>query len=168
MEDSVEDQNQKINGLIVKLDSLEIRSRKSQLENLSLIINWSDSTDKRIRNIFKSISFNSGKQIVQFKELRNDLTAINSLDSMIPNRLIILKSQLIDLRTDINNDIGSNSQNDTNILVESLNISQIEGLINLRDSGYRRIMTNFNELQSNLDSSLNVILINEYSLVCDQ
>ena len=161
MEDSVEDQNQKINGLIVKLDSLEIRSRKSQLENLSLIINWSDSTDKRIRNIFKSISFNSGKQIVQFKELRNDLTAINSLDSMIPNRLIILKSQLIDLRTDINNDIGSTSQNDTNILVESLNISQIEGLINLRDSGYRRIMTNFNELQSNLDSSLNVILINE-------
>lgn len=161
MEDSLEDQNQKINGLIVKLDSLEIRSRKSQLENLSLIINWSDSTDKRIRNIFKSISFNSGKQIVQFKELRNDLTAINSLDSMIPNRLIILKSQLIDLRTDINNDIGSNSQNDTNILVESLNISQIEGLINLRDSGYRRIMTNFNELQSNLDSSLNVILINE-------
>ncbi len=161
MEDSVEDQNQKINGLIVKLDSLEIRSRKSQLENLSLIINWSDSTDKRIRNIFKSISFNSGKQIVQFKELRNDLTAINSLDSMIPNRLIILKSQLIDLRTDINNDIGSNSQNDTNILVESLNISQIEGLINLRDSGYRRIMTNFIELQSNLDSSLNVILINE-------
>ena len=129
MEDSVEDQNQKINGLIVKLDSLEIRSRKSQLENLSLIINWSDSTDKRIRNIFKSISFNSGKQIVQFKELRNDLTAINSLDSMIPNRLIILKSQLIDLRTDINNDIGSNSQNDTNILVESLNISQIEGFI---------------------------------------
>ncbi len=161
MEYSVEDQNQKINGLIVKLDSLEIRSRKSQLENLSLIINWSDSTDKRIRNIFKSISFNSGKQIVQFKELRNDLTAINSLDSMIPNRLIILKSQLIDLRTDINNDIGSNSQNDTNILVESLNISQIEGLINLRDSGYRRIMTNFIELQSNLDSSLNVILINE-------
>ncbi|MGB1517946.1 MAG: hypothetical protein ACPG8K_02470 [Crocinitomicaceae bacterium] len=161
MEDSLEDQNQKINGLIVKLDSLEIRSRKSQLENLSLIINWSDSTDKRIRNIFKSISFNSGKQIVQFKELRNDLTAINSLDSMIPNRLIILKSQLIDLRTDINNDIGSNSQNDTNILVESLNISQIEGLINLRDSGYRRIMTNFIELQSNLDSSLNVILINE-------
>ncbi len=161
MEDSVEDQNQKINGLIVKLDSLEIRSRKSQLENLSLIINWSDSTDKRIRNIFKSISFNSGKQIVQFKELRNNLTAINSLDSMIPNRLIILKSQLIDLRTDINNDIGSNSQNDTNILVESLNISQIEGLINLRDSGYRRIMTNFIELQSNLDSSLNVILINE-------
>jgi len=161
MEDSLEDQNQKINGLIVKLDSLEIRSRKSQLENLSLIINWSDSTDKRIRNIFKSISFNSGKQIVQFKELRNDLTAINSLDSMIPNRLIILKSQLIDLRTDINNDIGSTSQNDTNILVESLNISQIEGLINLRDSGYRRIMTNFNELQSNLDSSLNVILINE-------
>jgi len=161
MEDSVEDQNQKINGLIVKLDSLEIRSRKSQLENLSLIINWSDSTDERIRNIFKSISFNSGKQIVQFKELRNDLTAINSLDSMIPNRLIILKSQLIDLRTDINNDIGSNSQNDTNILVESLNISQIEGLINLRDSGYRRIMTNFIELQSNLDSSLNVILINE-------
>ena len=161
MEDSVEDQNQKINGLIVKLDSLEIRSRKSQLENLSLIINWSDSTDKRIRNIFKSISFNSGKQIVQFKELRNDLTAINSLDSMIPNRLIILKSQLINLRTDINNDIGSTSQNDTNILVESLNISQIEGLINLRDSGYRRIMTNFNELQSNLDSSLNVILINE-------
>ena len=161
MEDSLEDQNQKINGLIVKLDSLEIRSRKSQLENLSLIINWSDSTDKRIRNIFKSISFNSGKQIVQFKELRNDLTAINSLDSMIPNRLIILKSQLINLRTDINNDIGSTSQNDTNILVESLNISQIEGLINLRDSGYRRIMTNFNELQSNLDSSLNVILINE-------
>lgn len=161
MEDSVEDQNQKINGLIVKLDSLEIRSRKSQLENLSLIINWSDSTDKRIRNIFKSISFNSGKQIVQFKELRNDLTAINSLDSMIPNRLIILKSQLINLRTDINNDIGSTSQNDTNILVESLNITQIEGLINLRDSGYRRIMTNFNELQSNLDSSLNVILINE-------
>ncbi len=161
MEDSLEDQNQKINGLIVKLDSLEIRSRKSQLENLSLIINWSDSTDKRIRNIFKSISFNSGKQIVQFKELRNNLTAINSLDSMIPNRLIILKSQLIDLRTDINNDIGSNSQNDTNILVESLNISQIEGLINLRDSGYRRIMTNFIELQSNLDSSLNVILINE-------
>ena len=161
MEDSVEHQNEKINGLIVKLDSLEIRSRKSQLENLSLIINWSDSTDKRIRNIFKSISFNSGKQIVQFKELRNDLTAINSLDSMIPNRLIILKSQLIDLRTDINNDIGSTSQNDTNILVESLNISQIEGLINLRDSGYRRIMTNFNELQSNLDSSLNVILINE-------
>ncbi len=161
MEDSLEDQNQKINGLIVKLDSLEIRSRKSQLENLSLIINWSDSTDKRIRNIFKSISFNSGKQIVQFKEIRNDLTAINSLDSMIPNRLIILKSQLIDLRTDINNDIGSNSQNDTNILVESLNISQIEGLINLRDSGYRRIMTNFIELQSNLDSSLNVILINE-------
>ena len=161
MEDSLEDQNQKINGLIVKLDSLEIRSRKSQLENLSLIINWSDSTDKRIRNIFKSISFNSGKQIVQFKELRNDLTAINSLDSMIPNRLIILKSQLIDLRTDINNDIGSTSQNDTNILVESLNISQIEGLLNLRDSGYRRIMTNFNELQSNLDSSLNVILINE-------
>lgn len=161
MEDSVEDQNQKINGLIVKLDSLELRSRKSQLENLSLIINWSDSTDKRIRNIFKSISFNSGKQIVQFKELRNDLTAINSLDSMIPNRLIILKSQLINLRTDINNDIGSTSQNDTNILVESLNISQIEGLINLRDSGYRRIMTNFNELQSNLDSSLNVILINE-------
>ena len=161
MEDSVEDQNQKINGLIVKLDSLELRSRKSQLENLSLIINWSDSTDKRIRNIFKSISFNSGKQIVQFKELRNDLTAINSLDSMIPNRLIILKSQLINLRTDINNDIGSNSQNDSNILVESLNISQIEGLINLRDSGYRRIMTNFNELQSNLDSSLNVILINE-------
>ncbi len=161
MEDSVEDQNQKINGLIVKLDSLEIRSRKSQLENLSLIINWSDSTDKRIRNIFKSISFNSGKQIVQFKELRNNLTAINSLDSMIPNRLIILKSQLIDLRTDINNDIGSTSQNDTNILVESLNITQIEGLINLRDSGYRRIMTNFNELQSNLDSSLNVILINE-------
>lgn len=52
MEDSVEDQNQKINGLIVKLDSLELRSRKSQLENLSLIINWSDSTDKRIRNIF--------------------------------------------------------------------------------------------------------------------
>lgn len=161
MEDSVEDQNQKINGLIVKLDSLESRSRKSQLENLSLIINWSDSTDKRIRNIFKSISFNSGKQIVQFKELRNDLTAINSLDSMIPNRLIILKSQLINLRTDINNDIGSTSRNDTNILVESLNISQIEGLINLRDSGYRRIMTNFNELQSNLDSSLNVILINE-------
>lgn len=161
MEDSLEDQNQKINGLIVKLDSLEIRSRKSQLENLSLIINWSDSTDKRIRNIFKSISFNSGKQIVQFKELRNDLTAINSLDSMIPNRLIILKSQLINLRTDINNDIGSNSQNDSNILVESLNISQIEGLINLRDSRYRRIMTNFNELQSNLDSSLNVILINE-------
>ena len=161
MEDSVEEQNQKINGLIVKLDSLELRSRKSQLENLSLIINWSDSTDKRIRNIFKSISFNSGKQIVQFKELRNDLTAINSLDSMIPNRLIILKSQLIDLRTDINNDVGSNSENDTNILVESLNISQIEGLINLRDSGYRRIMTNFNELQSNLDSSLNVILINE-------
>lgn len=161
MEDSVEDQNQKINGLIVKLDSLELRSRKSQLENLSLIINWSDSTDKRIRNIFKSISFNSGKQIVQFKELRNDLTAINSLDSMIPNRLIILKSQLINLRTDINNDIGSTSRNDTNILVESLNISQIEGLINLRDSGYRRIMTNFNELQSNLDSSLNVILINE-------
>ena len=161
MEYSVEDQNQKINGLIVKLDSLELRSRKSQLENLSLIINWSDSTDKRIRNIFKSISFNSGKQIVQFKELRNDLTAINSLDSMIPNRLIILKSQLINLRTDINNDIGSTSQNDTNILVESLNISQIEGLINLRDSGYRRIMTNFNELQSNLDSSLNVILINE-------
>lgn len=161
MEDSVEDQNQKINGLIVKLDSLELRSRKSQLENLSLIINWSDSTDKRIRNIFKPISFNSGKQIVQFKELRNDLTAINSLDSMIPNRLIILKSQLINLRTDINNDIGSTSQNDTNILVESLNISQIEGLINLRDSGYRRIMTNFNELQSNLDSSLNVILINE-------
>ena len=161
MEDSVEDQNQKINGLIVKLDSLELRSRKSQLENLSLIINWSDSTDKRIRNIFKSISFNSGKQIVQFKELRNDLTAINSLDSMIPNRLIILKSQLINLRTDINNDIGSTSQNDANILVESLNISQIEGLINLRDSGYRRIMTNFNELQSNLDSSLNVILINE-------
>lgn len=161
MEDSVEDQNQKINGLIVKLDSLELRSRKSQLENLSLIINWSDSTDKRIRNIFKSISFNSGKQIVQFKELRNDLTAINSLDSMIPNRLIILKSQLINLRTDINNDIGSTSQNDTNILVESLNISQIEGLINLRDSGYRRIMTNFIELQSNLDSSLNVILINE-------
>lgn len=161
MEDSVEDQNQKINGLIVKLDSLELRSRKSQLENLSLIINWSDSTDKRIRNIFKSISFNSGKQIVQFKELRNDLTAINSLDSMIPNRLIILKSQLINLRTDINNDIGSTSQNDTNILIESLNISQIEGLINLRDSGYRRIMTNFNELQSNLDSSLNVILINE-------
>lgn len=80
---------------------------------------------------------------------------------MIPNRLIILKSQLINLRTDINNDIGSTSQNDTNILVESLNISQIEGLINLRDSGYRRIMTNFNELQSNLDSSLNVILINE-------
>ena len=80
---------------------------------------------------------------------------------MIPNRLIILKSQLIDLRTDINNDVGSNSENDTNILVESLNISQIEGLINLRDSGYRRIMTNFNELQSNLDSSLNVILINE-------
>ena len=161
MEDSVEEQNQKINGLIVKLDSLELRSRKSQLENLSLIINWSDSTDKRIRNIFKSISFNSGKQIVQFKELRNDLTAINSLDSMIPNRLIILKSQLINLRTDINNDIGSTSRNDTNILVESLNISQIEGLINLRDSGYRRIMTNFNELQSNLDSSLNVILINE-------
>ena len=161
MEDSVGHQNDKINGLIVKLDSLELRSRKSQLENLSLIINWSDSTDKRIRNIFKSISFNSGKQIVQFKELRNDLTAINSLDSMIPNRLIILKSQLINLRTDINNDIGSNSQNDTNILVESLNISQIEGLINLRDSGYRRIMTNFNELQSNLDSSLNVILINE-------
>ena len=161
MEDSLENQNQKINGLIVKLDSLELRSRKSQLENLSLIINWSDSTDKRIRNIFKSISFNSGKQIVQFKELRNDLTAINSLDSMIPNRLIILKSQLINLRTDINNDIGSNSQNDTNILVESLNISQIEGLINLRDSGYRRIMTNFIELQSNLDSSLNVILINE-------
>jgi len=161
MEYSVEDQNQKINGLIVKLDSLELRSRKSQLENLSLIINWSDSTDKRIRNIFKSISFNSGKQIVQFKELRNDLTAINSLDSMIPNRLIILKSQLINLRTDINNDIGSTSQNDTNILVESLNISQIEGLLNLRDSGYRRIMTNFNELQSNLDSSLNVILINE-------
>ena len=161
MEDSLENQNQKINGLIVKLDSLEIRSRKSQLENLSLIINWSDSTDKRIRNIFKSISFNSGKQIVQFKELRNDLTAINSLDSMIPNRLIILKSQVINLRTDINNDIGSTSQNDTNILVESLNISQIEGFINLRDSGYRRIMTNFNELQSNLDSSLNVILINE-------
>ena len=161
MEDSVGHQNDKINGLIVKLDSLELRSRKSQLENLSLIINWSDSTDKRIRNIFKSISFNSGKQIVQFKELRNDLTAINSLDSMIPNRLIILKSQLINLRTDINNDIGSNSQNDTNILVESLNISQIEGLINLRDSGYRRIMTNFIELQSNLDSSLNVILINE-------
>ena len=161
MEDSVEDQNQKINGLILKLDSLELRSRKSQLEYLSLIINWSDSTDKRIRNIFKSISFNSGKQIVQFKELRNDLTAINSLDSMIPNRLTILKSQLIDLRTDINNDVGSNSENDTNILVESLNISQIEGLINLRDSGYRRIMTNFNELQSNLDSSLNVILINE-------
>ena len=161
MEDSVEDQNQKINGLIVKLDSLELRSRKSQLENLSLIINWSDSTDKRIRNIFKSISFNSGKQIVQFKELRNDLKAISSLDSMIPNRLIILKSQLINLRTDINNDIGSTSQNDTNILVESLNITQIEGLINLRDSGYRRIMTNFNELQSNLDSSLNVILINE-------
>ena len=161
MEDSVEDQNQKINGLIVKLDSLELRSKKSQLENLSLIINWSDSTDKRIRNIFKSISFNSGKQIAQFKELRNDLTAISSLDSMIPNRLIILKSQLINLRTDINNDIGSTSQNDTNILVESLNISQIEGLINLRDSGYRRIMTNFNELQSNLDSSLNVILINE-------
>ena len=80
---------------------------------------------------------------------------------MIPNRLIILKSQLINLRTDINNDIGSTSQNDANILVESLNISQIEGLINLRDSGYRRIMTNFNELQSNLDSSLNVILINE-------
>ena len=161
MEDSVGHQNDKINGLIVKLDSLELRSRKSQLENLSLIINWSDSTDKRIRNIFKSISFNSGKQIVQFKELRNDLTAINSLDSMIPNRLIILKSQLINLRTDINNDIGSTSRNDTNILVESLNISQIEGLINLRDSGYRRIMTNFNELQSNLDSSLNVILINE-------
>ena len=161
MEDSVEDQNQKINGLIVKLDSLELRSKKSQLENLSLIINWSDSTDKRIRNIFKSISFNSGKQIAQFKELRNDLTAISSLDSMIPNRLIILKSQLINLRTDINNDIGSTSRNDTNILVESLNISQIEGLINLRDSGYRRIMTNFNELQSNLDSSLNVILINE-------
>ena len=161
MEDSVEHQNEKINGLIVKLDSLELRSRKSQLENLSLVINWSDSTDKRIRNIFKSISFNSGKQIVQFKELRNDLTAINSLDSIIPNRLIILKSQLINLRTDINNDIGSNSQNDTNILVESLNISQIEGLLNLRDSGYRRIMTNFIELQSNLDSSLNVILINE-------
>ena len=161
MEDSLENQNQKINGLIVKLDSLELRSRKSQLENLSLIINWSDSTDKRIRNIFKSISFNSGKQIAQFKELRNDLTAISSLDSMIPNRLIILKSQLINLRTDINNDIGSTSQNDTNILVESLNISQIEGLINLRDSGYRRIMTNFIELQSNLDSSLNVILINE-------
>ena len=80
---------------------------------------------------------------------------------MIPNRLIILKSQLINLRTDINNDIGSTSRNDTNILVESLNITQIEGLINLRDSGYRRIMTNFNELQSNLDSSLNVILINE-------
>ena len=159
--DSVGHQNDKINGLIVKLDSLELRSRKSQLENLSLIINWSDSTDKRIRNIFKSISFNSGKQIAQFKELRNDLTAINSLDSMIPNRLIILKSQLINLRTDINNDIGSTSQNDTNILVESLNISQIEGLINLRDSGYRRIMTNFIELQSNLDSSLNVILINE-------
>ena len=161
MEDSVEDQNQKINGLIVKLDSLELRSRKSQLENLSLVINWSDSTDKRIRNIFKSISFNSGKQIVQFKEFRNDLTAISSLDSTIPNRLIILKSQLINLRTDINNDIGSISQNDSNILVESLNISQIEGLINLRDSRYRRIMTNFNELQSNLDSSLNVILINE-------
>ena len=161
MEDSVGHQNDKINGLIVKLDSLELRSRKSQLENLSLVINWSDSTDKRIRNIFKSISFNSGKQIIQFKELRNDLTAINSLDSIIPNRLIILESQLINLRTDINNDIGSNSQNDTNILVESLNISQIEGLINLRDSGYRRIMTNFIELQSNLDSSLNVILINE-------
>lgn len=150
-----------VESMIVQLDSLETRSRELSIENLSEITKWSDTLDAKIRKLFKPVPFNIGKQIVTFTELKGELSIFNATDTLIEKRLIIQKSQLVNLKTDIENGSGSRGQYDQYISKEQANIKQIEGLINKRDSARIRIISNFNELKSNLDSNLNVILSNE-------
>lgn len=150
-----------VDTLIIRLDSLETNSRELKLENLSEIKTWSDTLDLRIRKLFRPVPFIVGKQIVEFSELTDALTIFSSADTLISNRLIIQKSQLVNLKTDISNGSGKRALYDANIEAEQMNVSQIEELINIRDSARTRIITNFNALRSNLDSNLNVILLNE-------
>ena len=161
VEVSGEQKVQEVESMIIQLDSLETRSRELSIENLSEITEWGDTLDARIRKLFKPVPFNIGKQIVTFTELKGELSVFNTTDTLITKQLIIQKSQLVNLKTDIENGSGSRGQYDQYISKEQANIKQIEGLINKRDSARIRIISNFNELKSNLDSNLNVILSNE-------
>lgn len=161
IEVSGEEQVLEVDAMIVKLDSLESKSRELTIENLSEINTWSDTLDKKIRKLFKPVPLEVGKQIVTFSELIGSLSIFNMTDTVISKQLIVQKSQLIKLQTDISNGSGSRGHYDTYISKERSNISQIEDLINTRDSARIRIISNFNELKSNLDSNLNVILSNE-------
>ena len=161
VEVSGEEKILEVESMIVQLDSLETKSRELSIENLSEITEWSDTLDVKIRKLFKPVPFNIGKQIVSFTELKGDLSVFNTTDTLISKRLIIQKSQLVNLKTDIENGSGSRGKYDQYISKENESIEQIEALINKRDSARIRIISNFNELKSNLDSNLNVILSNE-------
>ncbi|MFZ9028142.1 MAG: hypothetical protein ACO2Z9_03960 [Crocinitomicaceae bacterium] len=161
VEVSGEEKVMEVESMIIQLDSLETKSRELSIENLSEITKWSDTLDTKIRKLFKPVPFNIGKQIVAFTTLKGELSLFNTTDTLISKQLIIQKTQLLNLKTDIENGSGSRGRYDHYISLENTNMKQIEDLINKRDSARIRIISNFNELKSNLDSNLNVILSNE-------
>ncbi len=161
VEVSGEEQVTEVETMINRLDSLESKSRRLTIDNLSEIIEWRDSLDIKIRKLFNPVPINVGKQIITFSELNSDLSIFKITDTIISKRLIRQKSRLIHLKADIENGSGSRGNYDSYISAERSNISQINDLVNTRDSARIRIISNFNELKPNLDSNLNVILSNE-------
>lgn len=150
-----------VDEMISKVDSLETKHRSAQISNLQAINNWSDSVDLKIRKLFKPVPYDIGKKITAFAELRNNLEPFISSDSLIHNRLIRQKTQLVHLKSDIENGSGKRSLYNDYIAVEKSNLDTLSYLIHQRDSIGKRIILTFKELEDNLDSNLNEIFLRE-------
>lgn len=149
-------------SMITEVDSLETLNRSIHVQNLHSIVKWSDSIDLKVRKLFKPVPYEIGKQITAFSQLKSDLSPFESSDTIISKRLISQKTRLIHLKTDIENGSGRRSHYNKYINSEKSNIDSLRLLIFQRDSAKTRIIRTFNELETILDSNLNVILSKEY------
>lgn len=152
---------EKVDSLISELDSLESQHRNSNIENLAAIEQWSDTLDLKIRKLFKPVPYEVGKKITSFAQLKADLIPFKGSDSLISDRLIHQKTQLIHLRTDIENGSGRRGQYNLYVSQESAEMDTLRQLITARDSVRTRIIRTFNELETSLDSNLNEIFSKE-------
>lgn len=150
-----------IEELITEVDSLEVKHKSIQIRELRDIQKWSDSVDLKIRKLFKPVSFEVGKQIVAFAQLRGDLEPFMGADTLINNRLIDQKTQLIHLRSDIENGSGKRSQYKTFVSTEKSKVDSLSQVIFKRDSVRIMIIRTFKELEFSLDSNLNEIFLKE-------
>ena len=151
----------KVEALITKTDSLEEQNRNIKIENLTSIQIWSDSLDKKIRQLFKPVPYEVGKQIVAFTELRQNLAPFKTSDSLITSYLTSSKTQLIHLKSDIANGSGKRTMYEKHIIEETAKLDSLSFEVIKRDSVGKSIIATFNELQSSLESNLNDILLKE-------
>lgn len=150
-----------VETLISEVDSLESKYRTTHIDNIKSIKLWSDSMDLKIRRLFKPVPFEVGKKITAFAEVKNDLEPFETSDSIIKNTLIHRKTQLIHLKSDIENGSGKRGHYQDYIGAEKLKVDSLKFLVYQRDSVRIRIISTFNELEYSLDSNLNEIFLRE-------